>query len=154
TEPQPVPRIDQVARLFFLPLEPFLINAPADHKRVARLARVSLEPVWSWIGRDLMPAETRALSDDINRALLSADKAKADQLVRALHERAIVRMRAALATVGDDDKAQRRLAIVVGSPRATDDVATVLHVLEVRDALADLSRRLPNHIRVFDREAI
>ncbi len=71
---QPVPRIGDAARRFFMPLEPFLIEAPADHKRVGRLARVSLEPIWEWIGRDLMPAEARALSEDINRALLAEDR--------------------------------------------------------------------------------
>ena len=89
---QPVPRIGDAARLFFAPLEPFLIDARAEHKRVGRIARVSLEPIWSWIGRDLMPAEAKALSEDINRALLADDRAKAEQLVRALHERAILRM--------------------------------------------------------------
>ena len=154
TEAQRVPRIGDAARLFFMPFEPFLIDAPADHKRVGRIARLSLEPIWGWIGRDLMPAEAKALSEDINRALLAEDKTKADQLVRALHERAILHMRETLATVGTDEKAQRRLAIQVGTPRATDDVATLLHVLEVRDVLADLAKRLPNYVRVFEREVI
>jgi hypothetical protein len=154
TEAQRVPRIGDAARLFFMPFEPFLIDAPADHKRVGRIARLSLEPIWGWIGRDLMPAEAKALTEDTNRALLADDKTKADQLVRALHERAMLRMRETLATVGTDEKAQRRLAIQVGTPRATDDVATLLHVLEVRDALADLSKRLPNYVRAFEREVI
>jgi hypothetical protein len=153
-EAQRVPRIGDAARLFFMPFEPFLIDAPADHKRVGRIARLSLEPIWGWIGRDLMPAEAKALTEDINRALLADDKTKADQLVRALHERAILHMRETLATVGTDEKAQRRLAIQVGTPRATDDVATLLHVLEVRDVLADLAKRLPNYVRVFEREVI
>jgi hypothetical protein len=153
-EAQRVPRIGDAARLFFMPFEPFLIDAPADHKRVGRIARLSLEPIWGWIGRDLMPAEAKALTEDINRALLADDKTKADQLVRALHERAILRMRETLATVGTDEKAQRRLAIQVGTPRATDDVATLLHVLEVRDLLADLAKRLPNYVRVFEREVV
>jgi hypothetical protein len=153
-EAQRVPRIGDAARLFFTPFEPFLIDAPADHKRVGRIARLSLEPIWAWIGRDLIPAEAKALSEDINRALLADDKTKAEQLVRALHERAILRMRETLASVGTDEKAQRRLAIQVGTPRATDDVATLLHILEVRDALADLAKRLPNCVRVFEREVI
>ena len=155
TEAQPVPRIGDAARLFFTPLEPFLIDAPPDRKYIGRIARVSLEPIWAWIGRDLIPAEAKALSEDINRALLAEDKTKADQLIRALHERAILRMRETLATVGTDEKAQRRLAIQVGTPRATDDVATLLHVLEVRDVLADLAKRLPNYyVRAFEREVI
>jgi hypothetical protein len=157
TEAQRIPRIGDAARLFFMPFEPFLIDAPADHKRVGRIARLSLEPIWGWIGRDLIPPEAKALTEDINRALLAGDKTKADQLVRALHERAIPRMRETLATVGTDEKAQRRLAIQVGTPRATDDVATLLLVLEVREVLADLAdlaERLPNYVRVFEREVI
>jgi hypothetical protein len=153
-EAQQMPRMADAARLFFTPLEPFLIDAAADHKRVGGIARVSLEPIWSWIGRDLMPAETRALGDDIRRALLGGDKTKTDQLVRALQDRAVARMREALASVGADEKAQRRLAIQVGTPRAAEDVTTILHILEIRDLLADLSRRLPNHIRAFEREVI
>jgi hypothetical protein len=152
---QPVPRIGDAARLFFAPFEPFLLfDGRADHKHIGRIARVSLEPMWQWIGRDLMPAETKALSEDINRALLANDKIKADQLVRALHERAILRMRETLATVGSDEKAQRRLAIQVGTPRAIEDVATLLHILEIRDVLADLARRLPSYMRAFERELV
>ena len=110
-EVQQVPRIGDAARLFCKPFEPFLIDAPADHRRIGRIARASLERIWAWIGRDLMRAEVEALSQDINNALLADDRARADQLTRALHDRAIVRMHDALAGVGTDERAQRRLAV-------------------------------------------
>jgi hypothetical protein len=151
---QPVPRIGDAARLFFAPLEPFLIDTRADHKRIGRIARVSLEPIWSWIGRDLMPAEAKALSEDINRALFADDRTKAEQLVRALHERAILRMKDAVSEIGSDERARRRLAVQVGTPRAMEDLSTMIALLSLRDALADFARRLPNHIRAFDRDEI
>src|SRR6202161_2208838 len=86
-EAQQVPRIGDAARMFFTPSDPFLFDGPADHKRVGRIARVSLDPIWQWIGRDLIPAEAKALSEDIDRALLVNDGSKADGLVRALHDR-------------------------------------------------------------------
>jgi hypothetical protein len=149
---QPVPRIGGPARRFFVPLEPFLIDGAADHKRVGRLARVSLEPMWEWIGRDLMPAEAKALSDDINRALLAGDLVKVEQLVRALHECAIQRMSAAIATLEPGDKTRRRFSVQVGTPRAMEDVMTLMRILGLRDALAELARRLPDHCRMFERE--
>jgi hypothetical protein len=151
---QAVPRIGDAARLFFMPLEPFLIDARADHKRAGRIARVSLEPIWAWIGRDLIPAETKALGEDINRALLADDRTKADQLVRVLHERATQRMRAAVAALGSDERARRRLAVQVGTPRAMEDVNTMVGLLSLREVLVELGRRLPNQIRVFEREQI
>ena len=149
---QPVPRIGDAARRFFMPLEPFLIEAPADHKRVGRLARVSLEPIWEWIGRDLMPAEARALSEDINRALLAEDRVKVEQLVRALHHRAIQRINAAIAALDANEKARRRFSVQVGTPRSVEDVTTLMHILGIRDVLAELARRLPDHFRAFERE--
>jgi hypothetical protein len=151
---QPVPRIGEAARLFFKPIEPFLIDGRADHKRIGRIARVSLEPIWSWIGRDLIPAEVKALSEDIDRALLAGDRTKADQLVRALHERAIQRMSDAVSASSSDEKARRRLAVQVGTPRAMEDLTTILSILLLRDVLADLSRRLSPLIRTFEREQI
>ncbi len=151
---QPVPRIGNAARLFFMPAEPFIIDGRADHKRIGRLARVSLEPIWAWLGRDLVPAEAKALSDDINRALLADDRPKADQLVSALHDRAVQRMRDAVATVDGDEKTRRRLAVQVGSPRALEDLTTLIALLALRETLADLGRRLPNHIRSFERDQI
>jgi len=151
---QSVPRIGDAARRFFMPLEPFLVDGSADHKRIGRLARVSLEPIWEWIGRDLMPAEARALSEDINRALLADDRIKVEQLVRALHERAIQRMKEAIAAVGSNEKARRRLGVQVGTPRAIEDLTTLMRILGIRDVLAELARLLPDYIRVFEREQI
>ncbi|HUZ32416.1 MAG TPA: hypothetical protein VMV19_10000 [Xanthobacteraceae bacterium] len=151
---QPVQRIGDAARLFFLPLEPFLIDGVADHKRLGRLARVSLDPIWEWIGRDLLPAEIKTLGEDINRALSEDDRTKAEQLTRALHDRAQQRIKETIASVSRDDRARRRLAVQVGTPRALDDLAILAAVLAQRDALSDLARRLPNHLRSFEREQI
>jgi hypothetical protein len=151
---QAVPRIGDAARLFFAPLEPFLIDDGADHKRVGRLARVSLEPIWEWIGRDLMPAEAKALSDDINRALVADDGVKAELLTRALHERAIQRIKETIDAAGADEKMRRRLVVQVGTPRAFEDVDSLLRLLVLRDVLGDLARRLPKHLRTFEREQI
>jgi hypothetical protein len=148
---QPTPRIGDAARLVFAPIEPFLIDAAADHKRIGRIARLSLEPIWSWIARDLIPAEAKAFGEDIGRALLADDQTKADQLVRALQDRALQRMKETVATVSADEKASRRLAVQVGTPRALDDLNTLISILSLRDMLSDLTRRLPNHLRVFER---
>jgi hypothetical protein len=78
----------EAARMFFVPVEPFVIDDAADHKRAGRIARVSLDPLWGWIARDLMPAEAKALGADIDRALLANDRVKAEQRTRALQDRA------------------------------------------------------------------
>lgn len=148
------PRIGDAARRFFMPLEPFLIDGPADHKRIGRVARASLEPIWEWIGRDLMPAEAKALSDDLTRALVAQDRTKVEQLVHALHDRAVQRMKDVLAVLDANEKAHRRFSVEVGTPRAIDDVKTILGVLAARDQLSEVAKRLPEHVRVFEREYV
>jgi hypothetical protein len=153
-ESLPVKRIGDAARLFFAPLEPFLIDAAADHARLGRVARISLLPLWDWLTRELMPAEAKSLCDDINRAVLDGDHAKAAELTRALHKRAIVRIGEAIAAVEGDERARWRLGSQVGTPRALQDLDTLLVVLSGRDVLADLATRLPDRIRVLDRDRI
>jgi hypothetical protein len=153
-EVEPASRVGDADRLFFAPLEPFLVDARADHKRVGRIARVSLDPIWAWLARDLIPAEAKALGDDIDRALAAGDRGKADQVVHALQVRAVVRMRETIAAASNDDKARRRLGVHAGTPRAVEDLSAIVSILSLRDPLADLARRLPGHIRVFDREQI
>jgi hypothetical protein len=153
-EAQQAPRIGDAARMYFAPLEPFLIDGRADHKRTGRIARVSLEPIWGWIGRDLIPAEVKALGDDIARALLADDRNRADQLVRTLQDRSIRRIRDAVAEAGGDEKSRRRLAVQVGTPRAMEDLDTIVSILSLREMLADFAKRLPSQIRTFEREQI
>ncbi|MEI9803809.1 MAG: hypothetical protein WDN48_04200 [Pseudolabrys sp.] len=47
-------RLGNCSRLFFKPLEPFLVDDRSDHKHPGRVARTSLEMLWTWIRRDLL----------------------------------------------------------------------------------------------------
>jgi hypothetical protein len=151
---QKVPRIGDAARLFFAPLEPFLINDAADHKRVGRIARSSLAPAWDWIGRDLMPAEAKALVTDINRALFEDDRLKAEQLMRTLHDRVMLRITDVVVGSQKDESVQRYLAAQIGVPRAIETIATLAKILACRDVLPTVAQRLPAIMPAFEREQV
>jgi hypothetical protein len=151
---QKVPRIGDAARLFFAPLEPFLINDAADHKRVGRIARSSLAPAWDWIGRDLMPAEAKALVTDINRALFEDDRLKAEQLMRTLHDRVMLRITDVVVGSQKDESVQRYLAAQIGVPRAIETIATLAKILACRDLLPTVAQRLPAIMPAFEREQV
>ncbi len=59
------PRIGHCARLFFKPIEPFLVDDRADHDHAGRIAPHSLEMVWTWLRRDLLPVEANILADQV-----------------------------------------------------------------------------------------
>ena len=141
------PRTGSLARLFFQPLEPFLVDDTASHKHPGRIARVALDPIWQWICRDLLPGEAKAVTDEVARAFENDDTAKAEALGRAFQDRSIQRMQEALKSAEGDDKGRRKLAAQIGTPRALEDVAAILIILQARDTLATLGKRLPGHIK-------
>jgi hypothetical protein len=146
-EGEGTPGLGGPERLFFKPLDPFLLDAAADHKHRARIARASLVPIWNWIGRDVMPAETTVYCREVERALTAKDTAKADGLAKVFQDQTVQRIQQILADTQNDDKARRRLTAQVGTPRASDDVMTLFGVLKARDALAAVGGRLPIPIK-------
>src|SRR5437763_12916255 len=64
------PRIGDPQRLFFAPLGPFLLDDWPDRKPQGRVRRASLDPIWRWIGGDLMPIEVADYSDHVKPLLL------------------------------------------------------------------------------------
>jgi hypothetical protein len=140
------PRIGSAARLFFRPLEPFMVEDAADHKHPGRVARVALDQLWTWIRRDLLPDEAKAFADAANDALLVENAPKAAHLARAFQDKVAAAMAAAFAAANDDEKVRRRMLVQVGTPRAADDAANLMRALASRDALATFAAHLPLHI--------
>jgi hypothetical protein len=140
------PRIGHCARLFFKPLEPFLVDDRADHNHPGRIARRSLDLLWAWLRRDLLPAEATALANDVSDALLAGDEPKAEHLVRAFQDEAATAIDAVLAAGAADEKIHRRMLTQIGTARAGEDAATLKCVLAGRDALEMLATHLPLRI--------
>lgn len=143
---RPSQRIGSLARLFFQPLEPFLVDDMAAHSHPGRIARVALEPIWEWICRDLLPGEAKGVSDDVGRAFANDDVAKAEHLTRGFQDRAVLRMQEALVAAAPGDDTPRRFPVQLSDPRALSDVRGVLNVFKAREALARLGAHLPRHI--------
>jgi hypothetical protein len=140
-------RVATPVRLFYKPLEPFLVDDVPERAHRGRVPRASLDPIWQWICRDLIPGEAKAYCDQIARLLLTNDRILSERLARTFQDQAAQRMREILNTVQDDARARQRLAAQVGTPRALDDVREIVGILRARDALAVFSSRLPAQIK-------
>lgn len=147
------PRISKAARLFFKPLEPFLVDDRADHNHPGRVARVSLDLLWTWIGRDLLPGERKAYVDAVETALIAGDDAKAEQLTRAFQDRAAAAIDIAFAAA-DETNTRRRLRVQIGTARPEEDATALRSVLKGRDTLAAFAASLPLRIASLTDEQI
>jgi hypothetical protein len=141
------PRIGNPARLFFGPLKPFLFDGERTHKQQGRIARSSIEPIWAWICRDLLPTDATVFSDEISAALIADDSAACERLICSFQDRVADNIHRALAAARDDEKARRRLAGQLGTVKTLEDVRDLEEILKARDTLALIGNRLPSHIR-------
>jgi len=140
-------RFDDQARLFFQPVEPFLVDDIPEHKHYGRIARTALEPMWLWISNTLMQQETQIYSGHIEEALTAGDTDKAEHQARIFQDRVARRIDEVLQAA--DDRERRRLAVQLGTARALADVQALRGILGVRDGLAMLGRQLPGHIEAL-----
>jgi hypothetical protein len=141
-----LPRLGNAQRLFFAPIEPFLVDDAPERKHHGRIARACLTPIWEWIARDLMPQEAKTYVEQVNLLLGANGKKDADQVARAFQDIAEQRMREVQAAAKGDVKAARRAAAQIGTPHAIDDVREIGAILRVRDALGVIASRLPASI--------
>jgi hypothetical protein len=144
-----VARTGNAARAFFLPLEAFIVDDAPVREHPGRIARGALEPIWSWISRDLLPAEAKAYSTDINQALLAGDKTKSEQLTRAMQDQVAQAMDKALAGVDGDDKTSRRVGAQIPVANGASTAKEILALLKSREALAAFGAQLPGHLNTL-----
>jgi hypothetical protein len=140
-------RIGNPQRLFFTPVEPFLVSDTAESENCARIPRACLDPIWHWITRDLIPADAEAYCDDVSRALLAKDQAEAERRGRVFQDRAVEPIHAALAQADESDRARRRLLAQLGPAKGFKHVRQVADVLKGRDKLSFLAGKLPHDIK-------
>jgi hypothetical protein len=143
---QPAARGDEAARSFFRVLEPFIVDDAPMRMHPGRIARATLDPIWAWMSRDLLPAEIKVFAVELNQALLAGDKAKADAITGAMQDKVAAAMEAALAAAETDDKVRRRLASQIAVSNGIESAREMLALLKSREALAALGAQLPGHL--------
>jgi hypothetical protein len=139
-------RVGSPSRLFFQPIEPFIVDGAPPRRHHGYIARASLNPIWMWICRDLMPVDSKAYTDRARRALLAADQDTCRKLAEAFQDHFVKLAAGALAGPANRDRARERLAIYMGPPRAVDDLCETFCVLKARHVLANVASRLPERI--------
>ncbi|RXG96925.1 hypothetical protein [Bradyrhizobium zhanjiangense] len=140
----PPPRTDDLSRLLFQVLEPFLVEAGAPI-RVGQIRRSSLHPIWQWLGRDGAP-------DKVNEFEAALARMPADSVgqVEALASKLqAVAADAIFALTGPGGGDKSRALARVGPPNVIDDLYSIGAVLQVREAIAALNEKLPRFLRAF-----
>jgi len=140
----PPPRTDDLSRLLFQALEPFLIEAGVP-LRVGQIRRTSLQPIWQWLGRDGAPDKVNELEAALSR--MPADSAgQVEALAQKLQA---VAADAIFELTGPGGGDKSRALARVGPPNVIEDLYSIGAVLQVREAIASLNEKLPRTLRAF-----
>lgn len=140
-------RVGEPARLFFEPLQPYLVDDEPEHKHRGRIARSALEAIWLWLSTTVMPEQARVYVDQVDHALAAGDNERAEQLALAFQDSALEHIEDMLDAAAADDKSRRRIGVQIGTARAPDDLKIIVDVLKARDDLVVLSTQVPGHIK-------
>jgi hypothetical protein len=139
----PPPRTDDLSRLLFQVLEPFLVEAGAPI-RVGQVRRSSLPPIWQWLGRDGAPDKLNEFEAALAR--MPADSGQVEALASKLQA---VAADAIFELTGPGGGDKSRALARVGPPNVIEDLYSTGAVLAVREAIATLNEKLPRALRAF-----
>ncbi|MBR0948966.1 hypothetical protein [Bradyrhizobium canariense] len=138
------PRTDDLSRLLFQVLEPFLVE-PGAPIRVGQIRRSSLAPIWQWLGRDGAPDKV----NEFEAALARTPADGAGQVEALAQKLQAVAADAIFELTGPGGGDKSRALARVGPPNVIEDLYSTGAVLAVREAIATLNEKLPRSLRAF-----
>ena len=112
----------------------------------AASSRTCLDPLWTWLCRDLAPQDARTYVEQVTILIGANEKKGAEQVARAFQDLIESRMREALIAIKGDDKARRQIEFQIGTPNAIEHLRETAAILRIRDALGVIASRLPQSI--------
>lgn len=133
------------ARALFRPLEPFLIDEPIETRVPGRLARSTLASVWTWLARDLVPADAAAFCQAVAEA--GDDETAQALLAGEFLARARPAIAAALDAAARNAQAQQRLVGRLDNDRALVELPELVRLLTDMPAIVAPANKLPPTIR-------
>ncbi|MCK7611634.1 hypothetical protein [Roseibium sediminicola] len=151
-KPQPVTpdipggeqRRGQIQRMFFSPLDDFLINEVLPNRQEGRIYRGMLDRVWKWLGRDVMAADVRMVLEQAGNATVSGERI--DALVQALRSRAVEAIGEKLHRGEISEKEHRRMAAELGGARGIAELKDIQKIFAAERWLVPFLQNIPDRI--------
>ncbi len=137
-------------RLFTAPFEDFLFDGERGEKEAGLIPRSSVEPIWNWITKDLIPDTLPAMVTRVDTHIASGDKEALQAAVTVLLQAAGAAMTAALARCDTDTKFANTTAAHLGGYDVMADAREVADVFVILDEMREMQASVPRHITAFD----
>ena len=143
-------RLDQPARHFFRPLEPYLTDRAPERAHAGQISRTSLPPIWDWIGRDLMASLVRSYLAEMKQFIATGSQHEIEQAVVSFQNKAVKYLEGALKSASGMELARARLVAYGAAKAGLDDLTKMMRALRAREALSKFAEALPVKIDRLD----
>jgi len=138
-------------RLFCRPIQDLLTTCgPRKAKQKGVIARSSLVPVWVWVSRTLLPAESQAFVREEKALILGRKTDEAVARAASFWPLAAAAMQAAL----KDAAARKSLEKVLGDALAVEDAAEIALLLPAGEIIEKLAAALPKPVAGFSESLV
>lgn len=133
-------------QLFFHPIEPFLADPEPAIPLPGQVSRASLEPIWRWICRDLIPGRAKSFVARVTADPVPLPASALALAVRLFQEEVAGALAARLSQVVTDERARSRLAGQVGTSRAVQELRLLLQVIQHQETIGQVAASLPARV--------
>ncbi len=137
-------------RLFTAPFEDFLFDGERSEKEPGLIPRSSVEPIWTWITKELIPDTFPAMAARVETHIDSGDKEALDAAVTVLLQAMGAAMVAAISRCETDTKFANSTAAQLGGYDVIGDAREVADVFVILDEMQEMQASVPRHISSFD----
>lgn len=143
-------RLDQPARHFYRPLEPYLTDRAPERANAGQISRASLPPIWDWIGRDLMASMVRSYLAEMKQFIATGSQHEIEQAVLVFQNKAVKYLEGPLKSTIGMEQARARLVAYGAAKAGLDDLIKMMRALRAREALTKFAEALPAKIDRLD----
>lgn len=137
------PRWPTPQRLFCVAFEDFLVDT-RKVKLPGRIARASIDPVWTWVLENGLPGAAKEAVKLIAKAALDRNEPLKAKLVAQLQIDAAAAMTSALSGAPKESQSSTRLSNLLGGDDAVSDMREMALLLAHPNALTPFRNLIPN----------
>ncbi len=149
-----VARIPSPQRLFCDPFEDLIYSGRNPTKHRGRIVRGSLNPVWDWLGEDLIPAKRSELEGAIADRILAGDDDRMYASSAELHSVSGDVLWETLKSVDLSAKSYKEISRRLGDERTLEDARDIAIALRAAPQLEEIRRQFPRPLIKLDNEGI
>ena len=148
------PGVADAFRQFCMPFEDLLENERRSVKQQGRICRTSIQPVWNWLTRELLPDAIPDLSKRIDEHALAGNEVELEAAVNVLHASTSAAILKALQAARRDPGKRRELEIQLGGEAVLDDAREMGEALAIAPALRMVQSSMPRRIADFEDDMV